>query len=135
MRDALTPEGLAVTHATAFGGKGWPASDFRDYLANKSALIFGDDTCFAVIRVMVTEAEVLTLATRPGHQGKGRATAMLQEALDHLAQVGVHEVFLEVADNNTAALALYARCGFTAFDERRNYYPDGRTAICMKLGL
>lgn len=135
MAPKVTPEGLAITHATAFGGKGWPVSDFRDYLANPTVLIFGDDHCFCVVRVMVTEAEILTLATRPSYQRKGRASAMLRGALAHLRQVGVVEVFLEVAQTNIAAHALYARTGFTAFDERRDYYPDGSTAICMKAGL
>ena len=135
MRPALTAEGLAATHAAAFAGKGWPTSDFSDYLNNPTALIFGKDTCFAVLRVMPPEADLLTLATRPTEQDKGRATAMLRDALDHLAHNGVEEVFLDVAANNAAALALYVRAGFTAFDERRNYYPDGSTAICMKVRL
>ncbi|MBT8412369.1 MAG: GNAT family N-acetyltransferase, partial [Octadecabacter sp.] len=86
-------------------------------------------------RLMPPEAEVLTLATNPADQGKGRAKTMLHAALDHLAKTGVEAVFLDVAANNAAALALYTGAGFIAFDERRNYYPDGSTAICMKVGL
>jgi len=44
-------------------------------------------------------------------------------------------VFLDVSDQNTAARALYARCGFTGFALRHNYYKNGTTAICMKAVL
>ncbi|MBT8412184.1 MAG: GNAT family N-acetyltransferase, partial [Octadecabacter sp.] len=60
MKPALTAEGLTATHAAAFAGKGWPVSDFGDYLNNPTVLVFGDDSCFSVIRLMPPEAEVLT---------------------------------------------------------------------------
>ena len=128
----MTPESLALTHAAAFGGTGWPAQDFQQYLADKTVLIFGDAECFAVMRVLGPEAEILTLATHPDKQGTGRATALLDGALAKLGTANVTEVFLDVADDNAAALALYRRCGFTQFATRNNYYASGASAICMK---
>ncbi len=131
----MTPIGLAQTHAAAFGGKGWPAADFERYLQDKTILICGDDTCFAVFRLAGPEAEVLTLATHPSQQSKGRATQMLTAAIAVLTDASVEDVFLEVADDNTAAIALYNHSGFTAFATRPAYYASGAAAICMKAVL
>ncbi len=131
----MIPAALARTHRLAFGGKGWPAADFERYLRDKTILIHGNDTCFAVFRLAGPEAEILTLATHPDAQGKGRASAMLHDALNALTSERIEDVFLEVADDNTAAVALYARAGFVQFSTRRNYYANGASAICMKAVL
>lgn len=131
----MTPIGLAQTHALAFGGKGWPARDFERYLNDPKVMICGDDTCYVVFRLAGPEAEILTLATRPDKQGKGRATQMLTAALNELTTAAVEEVFLEVAEDNTAAIALYNRNGFTAFATRSAYYANSVAAICMKAVL
>lgn len=131
-----SPHELAATHKAAFGPQsGWRAADFAGYLTDPSALIIGTDKCFALVRLAGPEAEVLTLATHPDIQRQGRATALLRDVLRHLRDVNVEEVFLDVSDQNTAARALYARCGFTGFALRHNYYKNGTTAICMKAVL
>ena len=38
-------------------------------------------------------------------------------------------VFLEVASDNVAALALYAKAGFRTAGTRSGYYSDGRDAL------
>ncbi len=131
----MQPEALAATHGAAFGDAGWSASDFAAYLDAPTTLITGTQTCFAVFRVIGPEAEILTLATHPDAQGQGCATAMLKSAMQELAQRGVSEIFLDVADTNTAALALYQRAGFVAFSQRAQYYATGASAICMKAEL
>lgn len=131
----MTPAGLAQTHAAAFGGKGWPAKDFAAYLADAAVLICGDERCFAVFRLAGPEAEVLTFATHPDAQGQGRATRVLGESLQKLAETRVEDVFLDVAEDNTPARALYARAGFVQFSTRHTYYANGADAICMKAEL
>ncbi|SLN26029.1 GNAT family N-acetyltransferase [Pseudooctadecabacter jejudonensis] len=136
MTDGVTPAGLTETHDAAFGaGKGWPPADFARYLHDPTVSIFGDDACFAVIRRIGPEAEVLTLATHPRVQGQGRAKAMLASALATMAKARIEDVFLEVSDTNFAASALYRGLGFTAYATRANYYKDGSGAICMKRRL
>lgn len=131
----MTPDGLARTHGAAFPAKGWPAGDFATYLASDNMALLGDDSCFVVLRLAGPEAEVLTLATHPDTQGQGRATAMLGDALAWLGARGVVDVFLDVAEDNVAARALYQRHGFTAFATRKNYYKNKTSAICMKRTL
>ena len=131
----MTPDALAQTHGAAFGSAGWPADHFERYLSDPKIHISGNTTCFAVFRLMGPEAEILTLATHPNAQGRGQATAMLKTALSSIQNDGVKEVFLEVSDKNSAAIALYQRAGFSAFSERPRYYADGSSAICMKAEL
>jgi ribosomal-protein-alanine N-acetyltransferase len=119
----------------AFDGNGWPAADFERYLGDTTILIHGTDTCFAVFRLAAPEAEILTLATHPHTQGQAHAGSMLRGALVALASAKIETVFLEVADDNAAALALYARAGFAQFSTRSNYYANGASAICMKAAL
>lgn len=129
----MTPESLSKTHQAAFGvGKAWPASDFARYLKAPNCLILGDHTCFAVFQIAGPEAELLTLAAHPIVRRQGRATMVLQSALAELKRRGVEDVFLEVAQNNQAARALYLKIGFGLIAERKNYYKDGQTAICMR---
>nr|WP_252734477.1 GNAT family N-acetyltransferase [Octadecabacter sp. B2R22] len=98
-------------------------------------MVSGDDICFAVFRLAGPEAEVLTLATHPDEQGKGRAGVMLQKALVTLTDMQVEEVFLDVAEDNQAACALYDHTGFAPFARRDAYYASGAAAICMKVAL
>ncbi len=132
----MTDEDLALTHLAAFGpGKGWSAGDFANYLADPTALVEGDASCFIVLRLAGPEAEILTVATHPDVQGQGRAQALLTHTLDHLRNVGVEDVFLDVSETNAAALHVYKKAGFEAFATRRAYYRDGSAAICMKAAL
>lgn len=131
----MTAADLAATHAAAFGAAGWEEAEFARYLDDPTIFIAGDASCFAVLRVLGPEAEVLTLATAPDKQGNGHATAMLGAALTALKARGVAEVFLDVAQDNAPACALYARTGFETYAERRNYYRNGTTALCMKARL
>lgn len=135
MPPADTPADFAATHRAAFDGAGWSIDDFKRYDDDPKTLIAGEPSCFAVIRVIGPEAEILTLATHPDHQGRGRATKMLSRALQHLKTQGVDVVFLDVAEANAAALSLYRRTGFTTFSTRANYYANGASAICMKADL
>jgi ribosomal-protein-alanine N-acetyltransferase len=44
-------------------------------------------------------------------------------------------MFLEVAERNGAARALYAAAGFAAAGRRRRYYPDGADALVLRRSL
>ena len=75
------------------------------------------------------------IATHPSAQRRGIATALLEEAL---AVLGGGTLFLEVAERNDAARALYAKFGFVAVGRRPGYYrtPSGRQdALVLRLGI
>jgi [ribosomal protein S18]-alanine N-acetyltransferase len=72
--------------------------------------------------VLGDEVHVNTIATRPGHEGRGVARALLDEAWVEVARRGVVRATLEVAVSNARALALYYHYGFAPVGVRKNYY-------------
>lgn len=124
----MTPEELAQTHARAFAGpsRGWSAQEMADLLQSPLVFAVGDARAFALGRAIADEAELLTLASDPGHRRKGLARACLA-AFEATAQArGARTAFLEVAADNTGALALYHAAGYAQTALRKGYYtrPD-----------
>lgn len=77
---------------------------------------------FVLARVAADEAEILSLAVAPAERGRGLARRLLETAMHDLAARGARRLFLEVAADNRAALALYGGLGFTEVGRRRHYY-------------
>ena len=69
------------------------------------------------------EAEILTLATLAGQRRLGAGRALVQEILVQAAALGAGALFLEVAQTNVAARALYTGLGFLEIGRRERYYP------------
>jgi [ribosomal protein S18]-alanine N-acetyltransferase len=75
------------------------------------------------------EAELLNLAVDPEWRRKGVASAIL----DALGKAAAGDIFLEVAEPNAAAVALYLNHGWEQTGMRRGYYNQGRiNALVMK---
>lgn len=120
----MTPEALATCHARAFAGAGraWSAEEFATLLDSAFVFISGDARAFVLGRVIADEAEVLTLATDPGHRRNGLARACLS-AFEVVARArGATMAFLEVAEDNPPALALYDAAGYRESARRTGYY-------------
>ncbi len=89
----------------------------------------------AMLRVTADEAELLTVAVLPAARGAGVGAALLGAAIAEAARRGAGRMFLEVAEGNAAARALYDRHGFAPVGRRRNYYPDGSHALVLSRAL
>lgn len=132
----MTPAGLAATHAAAFAEtRAWGADEFASLLADPKCFLTGDVSSFVLMRVIADEAEVLTLATAPENRRKGLARAALVEAETEAARRGAVSVFLEVAEDNTAARALYDTCGYAQVGRRARYYTPKNGAPVAALVL
>lgn len=119
----MTPEALARIHAQAFSStRAWSAAEFRSLLDQPGMVLTGDDRAFALLRVTLDEAEVLTIATAPEHRRKGLARAVLAQAETAVQTLGAAVIFLEVAEDNDAARALYAQAGYAQIGRRPGYY-------------
>lgn len=96
---------------------------------------------FAVSRVVLDEAELLTIALDPSVRGEGIGRALLDFHAARLRRAGAASIFLEVAADNAAALALYRRAGFVQIGRRNGYYPPAgggagrRDALTMRLDI
>ena len=93
---------------------------------------------FALGRIILDEAELLTLAVDPSHQRQGLGQALLAGFEAEANARGARTAFLEVAATNTAARALYERAGWVETGRRTAYYaatPARIDAILMTRAL
>jgi ribosomal-protein-alanine N-acetyltransferase len=124
---------LAALHAACFE-RGWDAATLSTMLAGPGTFAFCHNNGFVVVRTAADEAEILTLAVRPGARGKGLGRALLEAAIDKARALGAATMFLEVGADNPHALALYAGLGFAKVGARKAYY-DGGDAAVLRLPL
>jgi ribosomal-protein-alanine N-acetyltransferase len=136
----MTPQALADLHALAFSAtRAWTAQEFSDLLRHPGAILVDTDASFVLLRVVADEAEVLTLATDPARRRQGLARAALRTGEAAAEKRGATTIFLEVAEDNTAARALYAAAGYVPVGRRPGYYipKDGAAvaALVLRKGL
>jgi ribosomal-protein-alanine N-acetyltransferase len=74
--------------------------------------------------VMVDEAHISTLATRPGWRRRGIAELMLIAMAERAVEIGARVLTLEVRVSNADAQALYHKYRFEIAGRRARYYSD-----------
>jgi ribosomal-protein-alanine N-acetyltransferase len=119
---------MAALHARTFTTPPpWTATAFRSLLDTPGTFATGDPEGFALGRVVLDEAELLTLAVAPASRRKGIGRDRLAAFETRARDMGATEAHLEVAADNAAAIALYEAAGYARSGLRRAYYdaPDG----------
>ena len=76
-------------------------------------------------------AELLAIAVEPSSRRLGLAGLMLQEVEEKAAALGAERLALHTGVDNVAAQTLFLSHGFTVFDTRRAFYPEGQDALSM----
>lgn len=122
---------LAALHARCFDDA-WSVRAMTEVLGAPGVFAYlalaggtaGDDcpVGFALARRTGDDAELLTLCVLPDHRRRGIAAALLNEVLQQARRLGTANVFLEVAETNDPARALYASRGFIVGRRRPDYY-------------
>ncbi len=77
---------------------------------------------FVLARAAAGECEILSIAVGETWRGLGIARSLMEAAIAAARAAGAVSLFLEVAEDNDAAQALYRRFGFTPVGRRRDYY-------------
>lgn len=127
---------LAAIHAEAFDAP-WDVRAFETLLGQAGVFAIAEGDGFILVRVVVDEAEILTLAVRPSARGRGIGARLVGQGATTAAVRGAARLFLEVAPDNEAARALYAGAGFAEAGRRNAYYarPDGSRQDGLILAL
>lgn len=134
-------------HAASFALP-WSKIDFESYLTDPHILADGAVRQggrmatlggFILSRLLPPDAEILTFAVDPKRRGAGVGRRLLEYHLENLERGGARLVFLEVGEDNAAALKLYERAGFKVIGRRDNYYRraggERRAALNMRLEI
>lgn len=90
---------------------------------------------FALGRVTAEQCEILSLAVASGHRGARVGGLLLDGAIYQAAEGGAEKLFLEVAEDNNIARALYDSRDFVPVGRRPNYYTrkDGTSAAAVTM--
>jgi ribosomal-protein-alanine N-acetyltransferase len=129
---------LAGIHGLTFR-QPWSDDDFHALLVEDNVFGFiareegnrrAQPGGFVLARLVVDEAEILTIAVAPQAQRRGLGHALMDATLRHLHNARASMLFLEVDELNLAALGLYRRLGFKQVGKRPGYYETaaGRSA-------
>jgi [ribosomal protein S18]-alanine N-acetyltransferase len=81
------------------------------------------------------DGDVATIAVAPRSQRQGLGRVLLDALVEEARRRGVAQLFLEVLEDNEAALALYAASGFESQGRRRDYYGPGLHALVLRRRL
>lgn len=103
----------------------WTRAQFAEAVHQYQSTVIEDNhqvVGFCLMQPVLDEANLLLMAVHPDLQGKGLGTQILNHAIQRLGDKCV-QIFLEVRESNTAAIALYEKVGFHQIDMRKNYYP------------
>ena len=136
------PGALADLHALCFD-EAWSRDAVAGVLGGLGAFGLiaradGRAAGFALGRTVSDECELLAMGVSPTQRRRGLGRTLLARVLARAADAAA-AVFLEVAEDNGAARALYHAAGFTEVGRRKGY--DRRrggpalTALVLRLGL
>ena len=118
---------LAQKSATAAH---WTESQYRTALLGESPrrIILVADFApgrvngFLVGSEIAGEWELENIVVDSAAQGRGLGAKLLNELLENVKNSGANGVHLEVRSSNSAARALYEKCGFQVAGRRPGYY-------------
>jgi [ribosomal protein S18]-alanine N-acetyltransferase len=107
-------------------GEAWSADQVRGALSMPgcSLLIMRGDAGiegFALIRIILDEAELLLIAVDRAAQQQGRGKSLFHQTADFAKEERVKRLHVEVREDNPAT-KFYVDLGFVKVGERPNYY-------------
>ncbi len=117
----------------------WPESDMVEHTQRDICLGLGQPLeAFIILRRADDQGEILTIVTDPDQRQRGHGRRLLQAAEAKMREEKGKLIFLEVAEDNDPAIALYRAVGFNHIGRRPAYYrrPEGRVAAqtyCKRL--
>jgi ribosomal-protein-alanine N-acetyltransferase len=128
---------FATLHAASFH-RGWSEGEFERLLLDRNvaahrATVRGLLVGFILSRLVLDEAEILSVAVASARRGQGLARQLLDSNLRRLAARGARSVFLEVDEANVPARRLYRGAGFRDVGRRESYYSATQDSAALIL--
>lgn len=131
---------LVELEREAFGRAAWSADTLRGELALVDRTVLVDErgsgpSGYVDVGVVGDVADLHRVVVGAAHRRRGVASRLVLAACAAAVDRGATRMLLEVGDDNTPALALYAAHGFGRIARRRGYYGPGRDALVMEASL
>jgi ribosomal-protein-alanine N-acetyltransferase len=119
----MTPAEMARLHAASITLPApWSQAEIAATIAAPFSFVLTRTTGFLLGQVVAGEAELLTIAVDPDARRHGTGRSLVAAFLTEAKVRHAEMAFLEVAETNTAARALYAAAGFNQTGRRKGYY-------------
>jgi ribosomal-protein-alanine N-acetyltransferase len=134
---------MAAIHASCFP-RPWDEAAMAQFIAGPGCLCLTASALdehgavpagLLIARQAADEAEILTFGVSPSCRRMGFGRSLLRQAVVMLAASGAKRLYLEVEDDNEAALALYRGLGAVPVGKRTGYYEHGADASIFSLAL
>lgn len=140
MTRVATPDDLTAIvgiEQACFGASAWTEGLVRDEIGSERhiVLISDGDDAYGAVSVAGEDSDLDRIAVLPAARGRGLARELLETLVDRARDLGAGRMLLEVAADNTAAIALYESFGFDTISTRRGYYAGGIDALVMELEI
>jgi len=120
----------------------WPVRSFYSELTDNPASrcwvveLDGRIAAMVVAWLIVDEIHIATIATHPDFRKQGFGEKLLSFTLQSAQAEGAVTSFLEVRENNAAAIMMYHKFGYVESGRRKGYYKDNNEdAILMTLRM
>ncbi len=135
----LTENELATYRALRLplGDAAWQSANSKlhgaghGYAVAGAPAVTGPILAYGGFWLMVDEAHIATIATRPEWRGCGLGLLLMLELLDRAIEQGARTSTLEVRGGNLPAQQLYEKLGYAVVGRRRRYYRDGEDGLLM----
>ena len=135
---------IAELHGRLFDEK-WSEASIKSLLEHPASTsliaVAGDPKTikgFVIAQLAADEAEILSIGVAPDWQRAGLGVRLIEGLIRASRRGEASKIFLEVAEDNAAARALYAKLGFKQIGRRKGYYkrPMGNVdALTLALQL
>lgn len=109
----------------------WPESFYRGLFAEGAAeriVLVAEDqggvAGFLIARITADECELENVVVAQARRRSGVGSSLIHALADMVRRRSGAHIFLEVRESNTAARALYEKCGFQISGRRKSYYKD-----------
>lgn len=118
----MTPRALAELHSACFPDDPMSENQANLWLKMTAARMYCVNDAFLLTTVVPPEAEIISIGVHPRARRTGQARRLIAQLQSEL-----ETIHLEVAESNSAAIALYLAAGFEITGRRSGYYdrPDG----------
>ncbi|HVY12453.1 MAG TPA: ribosomal protein S18-alanine N-acetyltransferase [Alphaproteobacteria bacterium] len=132
---AIDAEWLEELHAQCFDEyERWPEDLFEKFLQTPAAFgiaatIHGQPGGFILGQKAADEAEIVTIAVLPYARRRGLGTFLTEAFCNLCHSQKAEKIFLEVAQDNTSAILLYKKLGFSKAGRRPDYYKKERGSV------